>query len=106
MDIITPNRIKLGRNNNRSPTGEFKVSDDSSKIIHQNQEIFNSWFELWLTSHVPGLIAKPKWFKSEMNLQKNDVVLFTKQDSPLRSHYQFGIIESVEYGRDGKEMQR
>ena len=102
IDIITPNRLKLGRNNNRSPTGEFKISDDSSKIIRQNQEIFDVWFELWLTSHVPGLVVKPKWFKSDINLHKGDVVLFTKQDSPIRSNYQFGIVECVELGRDDK----
>ena len=102
LDIITPNRLKLGRNNNRSPTGEFKLSDNSSKLIQQNQEIFDSWFELWLVSHVPGLIAKPKWFKSDIDLKKGDVVLFTKQDSPIRSNYQFGMIESIEVGRDNK----
>ena len=102
LDIITPNRLKLGRNNNRSPTGEFKLSDNSSKLIQQNQEIFDSWFELWLVSHVPGLIPNPKRFKSDINLKKGDVVLFTKQDSPIRSNYQFGIFESIEVGRDDK----
>ena len=102
LDIITPNRLKLGRNNNRSPTGEFKLSDNSSKLIQQNQEVFDSWFELWLVSHVQGLIAKPKWFKSDINLEKGDVVLFTKQDSPVHSNYQFGMIESIEVGRDDR----
>ncbi|XP_066913063.1 uncharacterized protein [Clytia hemisphaerica] len=102
LDIITPNRLRLGRNNDRSPTGEFRLSGNSSKIILQNQAIFDSWFELWLTSHVPGLIAKPKWFKSDTSLKKGDVVLFTKQDSPIRSNYQFGMVESVEIDRDEK----
>uniref|UniRef100_A0A7M6DNH4 DUF5641 domain-containing protein n=2 Tax=Clytia hemisphaerica TaxID=252671 RepID=A0A7M6DNH4_9CNID len=83
-------------------TGEFRLSGNSSKIILQNQAIFDSWFELWLTSHVPGLIAKPKWFKSDTSLKKGDVVLFTKQDSPIRSNYQFGMVESVEIDRDEK----
>ena len=102
LDIITPNRLRLGRNNSRSPTGKFNVVDSSSKIIHQNQEIFDAWFELWLTAHVPGLIAKPKWHRSDQNLKSGDFVLFTKQESPLRSHYQFGLVESVEIGRDEK----
>lgn len=102
LDIITPNRLRLGRNNERSPTGDFVVSNDTSKIILQNQNVYNTWFELWLTTHVPGLIAKPKWFKSESNLKKGDVVLFTKQDSVLCSTYQFGIVDSVELSRDGK----
>ena len=101
LNIITPNRLRLGRNNDRSPIGKFEVTDNSSRIINQNQAIFDSWFELWLTSHVPGLIMQPKWYQQHVNLQKDDVVLFTKTDTAICSTYQFGIVESVEYGRDG-----
>ena len=88
LDIITPNRLRLGRNNERSPAGRFDVPNNSSRIIQQNQQIFNAWFEVWLT--------KPKWFKSEVNLQKGDVVLFAKQDSVLCATYQFGVVDMVE----------
>jgi hypothetical protein len=82
MDLITPNRLLIGRNNERSPTGKFIISNDN-KIIDENQSIFESWFENWLSPHVPNLMDQPKWYSSDVNLKKDDLVLFLKQDSPV-----------------------
>ena len=60
------------------------------------------WFEVWLTSHVPTLLNQSKWFASDEALKKGDVVLFLKQEGSLSSNYQFGIIDSVNVGKDGK----
>ena len=59
-DLITPNRLRLGRNNNRAPDGGMCVTNDSSRIIESNNQIFNCWFEAWLTAYVPKLITQPK----------------------------------------------
>ncbi|XP_066917852.1 uncharacterized protein [Clytia hemisphaerica] len=99
-DLITPNRLILGRNNDRCPTEPLSISDDSDKIIRSNGKIFNAWFECWLTSHVPSLMHQPKWFNTDRDLQPGDVVLFTKQDSAIASTYQYGRIKSVNRGRD------
>jgi len=64
MDLITPNRLKLGRNNERSPTGNLITINSYDKILENNTNIFNSWFENWLMVHVPKLMYHPKWFKS------------------------------------------
>ena len=101
-DLITPNRLLLGRNNDRCPDSPLSVINDYDKIIAENSKIFQSWFECWLISHVPKLIAQPKWFKSDRDLKEGDIVLFLKQDSELCSTYQYGMIQSVEVGRDGK----
>ena len=42
MDLITPNRLKLGRNNDRSPSGCVKITSDSKKILKTNQNILNT----------------------------------------------------------------
>jgi len=55
----------------------------------------------WLVTHVPNLMKQHKWFDGERNLQVGDVVLFTKIDSVVCSAYTYGIITSVEYGKDG-----
>ena len=101
-DLITPNRLLLGRNNDRCPDSLLSVINDYDKIIAQNSRIFQSWFECWLVSHVPKLIPQPKWFKSDRDLKKGDIILFLKQESELCSTYQYGMIESTEVGRDGK----
>ena len=101
IDLLTPNRLRLGRNNDRSPTGSFDIVF-KDRILDQNKAIFNAWFETWLVNHVPQLMFTPKWFKSDRDIKKGDVVLFTKHESKLSSSYQFGMVDSIETGRDGK----
>ena len=69
MDLITPNRLRLGRNNNRSPVGPLFVTNDPSKVFAENTMIFNAWFETWLISHVPKLMHQPKWFQTEYHIK-------------------------------------
>ena len=102
MDLLTPNRLKLGRNNDRSPVGSMKIARNLSKILASNVEIFNVWFDNWLINHVPKIIHQPKWFKQDTDIMINDIVLFLKNDSILCSTYQYGIIKDVSPGRDGR----
>lgn len=44
----------------------------------------------------------PKWFKSDADVKKGHVVLFLKHESDISSSYQFGMVCSVEFGRDEK----
>ena len=89
-DLLTPNRLLLGRNNDRSPTEPLSVSNDYDKIIRANKKIYDAWFECWLTAHVPSLMNQPKWFNNDTDIKPGDIVLFTKQESSLASTYQFG----------------
>ena len=50
LDLLTPNRLLLGRNNNRCPTAPLVLSGDIKKIIQSNDEIFRVWFRSWLIS--------------------------------------------------------
>ena len=43
LDILTPNRLILGRNNTRSPTMPLEISHDVKKIIQSNNEVFRTW---------------------------------------------------------------
>ena len=101
LDLLTPNRLKLARNNERSPEGCVTVGHPD-KVLEDNERVFNAWFELWLSMHVPKLIVQPKWFRSDENLKQGDIVLFLKQDSTISSNYQYGIIDTVHQGRDSK----
>ena len=102
FDLVTPNRLLLGRNNDRSPTGDFITSSSPTKIITQNFNIYDSWFESWLMNHVPKLLFQEKWFRHDRNLEVGDVVLFKKIDSSLSKTYTYGMISKVEPGNDGK----
>ena len=102
MDLLTPNRLLLGRNNNRSPTGDMMVSNDYCKLTKQNTVVFESWFENWLLTHVPKLMFQPKWFNSDRDISEGDVILFLKNDSKLASTYQYGMVCAISPTKDGK----
>ena len=96
LDLITPNRLKLGRNNNRSPVGTVTIVNERDKILENNSNIFNTWFENWLVSYVPRLMHHPKWYNSGYQLNEGDIVLFLKQESVLSNTYQYGMVISTE----------
>ena len=101
LDILTPNRLILGRNNHRSPTAPLVLSNDFRGIIQSKNDIFTTWFKEWMTSYVPILVERPKWFESDRNVSVGDVVLFLKSDKEFERLYQYGIVASVVAGRDG-----
>ena len=101
-DLITPNRLKLGRNNNRSPYEPMQVTSDPTRFMELNKKVFNIWFQVWLISHVPKLMHHPKWYDNDRHLKKGDIVLFLKSEKELCNSYQYGIVERANSGIDGK----
>ena len=65
INLMTLNRLKLGRNNEKISVSPMKVVGNRLKILEENKKIFNIWFETWLISHVPKLMDQPKWFCSD-----------------------------------------
>ena len=74
----------MSQNKDRGPVGEMITLQDPSKLLIENQKIFNTWFESWLLNHVPNLMHQQKWFNGNNTIQVEDVVLFTKTESPRR----------------------
>ena len=105
LDLLTPNRLMLGRNNSRCPSEKMLITENLGKIIQQNGEIFEVWFRAWLTSCVPNLMIHPKWFRSDIDPQVGDVILFLKSDKEFEKLYQYGIICDTKRSRDGKIRQ-
>ena len=105
LDLLTPNRLLLARNNARCPAGPLKVTEDIGQTMKHNNKVFTAWFKTWLTSFVPSLMFQPKWFKSDRDPKIGDVVLFLKSDKEFDKIYQYGIISDVKISRDGKIRQ-
>ena len=101
LDILTPNRLLLGRNNSRGPTAPLMLSRDIKRIIETNHNIFQIWFKSWLISYVPTLMDRPKWFDTDKDVSVGDVVLFLKSEIEFEHLYQYGIISQVFPGKDG-----
>ena len=102
LDLITPNRLLLGRNNSRGPTSPLLLSNDTKKILETNADIFQVWFKSWLTSYVPLLVQQPKWFNSDKDVTVGDLVLFLKSEKEFEHLYQYGLVSQVFPGKDGR----
>ena len=102
LDILTPNRLILGINNDSCPTGPMTVTSDPRKIIKANNDIFDTWFKCWLISYVPTLMRQPKWFITDRDTQVGDVVLFLKSDKEFDKQYQYGIVKDKTIDKDCK----
>ena len=102
LDILTPNRLMLARNNNRCPVGVLTVTNDANKIIQTNNKIFQTWFKSWLISYVPTLMIQPKWYNSDRDEKVGDVVLFLKSEKEFDKQYQYSMITGTKVSRDGK----
>ena len=100
VDLLTPNRLLMGRNNERSPILPLNMSTKIEKCLKNNQKIFDSWFETWLTVHVPKLMFKPKWFNNNHHIKIGDIVLFIKRENVLCNDYQYGGIKEIVQSKD------
>ncbi len=102
LDLLTPNRLLLGRNNERSPVGPVEVTGSPDRIISANNDIYHIWFKCWLTEYVPKLMQQQKWFKtSERELVVGDIVLFKSKDKEIETSYKYGVVKDLMPSGDG-----
>ena len=102
LDILTPNRLILGRNNERCPNAPLSLSGDHKKMIDRNASIFRAWFKAWLVSYVPSIVERPKWHQDDNHINVGDVVLFLKSEKDFEEIYQYGMVKTVYSGQDGR----
>ena len=102
LDLITPNRLRLARNNNRSPVGPLDVTGRIDRLLQLKTDAFQAWWECWLTSALPKLVPTPKWFRNDEDIQIGDIVLFNRSEGSLIGDYRYGIVDNVSVSPDGK----
>ena len=83
-EILTANRIKMGRNNNRSLTFPGMTLDMAAGLtcmLEKNRKMYQVWYQIFM-DHVHLLTMKPdKWNVTSKMPQEGDVVLFVQNDS-------------------------
>jgi hypothetical protein len=81
LDILTPNRLLLGRNNRRSLSGPCTV-DSKSRMLESLEAVFQTWWGLWNDIRLADFVSKPpKCLRSSPNLEVGDIVVITKDGS-------------------------
>ena len=97
-DLITPNRLILGRNNNRDMKGWFSLSkgSDSEALLRKNQEIMKTWHTIFY-ERIHVLIPRPlKWEKTDP-VSPGDIVLFLFNETPgsKSDDWKVGIVQEI-----------
>ena len=101
LKILTPNMLRVGRINSRSLDGPVRLPDKYREQLEAVEQAYDSWFRIWHESYLPKLIYKPKWFKTDQDLQEGDLVYFMKSESKLSNEYTMGKVDQVIAGKDG-----
>ena len=103
-DLITPNRLLLGRNNRRALGGYAKVSGPS-RLMDQMENVYKSWWTVWKNEKLLDYIPQPKkWQKNNGDVKIGDVVIFLKSDKDQtlgEPRWKMGRIKDVETSKDG-----
>ena len=55
-----------------------------------------------MTSAIPQLMPKPKWFVNDRDIKVGDVVLFEKGEDGVVGEYKYGMVEVIRVGPDGR----
>ena len=83
FEILTPNRIIMGRNNKRGLAGDginLEMSSNLQKMLNRNHEIYAMWYQLYI-DNIHLLSLKPsKWLKSDDQPKIGDVALFVMKE--------------------------
>ena len=101
LKTISPNMMRVGRNNERSLQGNFRLPVGGSEMVEKVDKLYQSWYRLWKDSVIPKLIRQPKWFKTDKHLQPGDLVYFQKDQGKATSGWIMGRVDQVIRGRDG-----
>ena len=91
-EVITPNRLKLGRNNFRQLEGNIVLTGAPQTMLERNCLLSEKWYAIFI-QRIHHLVPQSKKTPTQQ-LQSGDVVLFTFQDAgtPIMWTWKLGII--------------
>ena len=101
LRLLTPNMMRMGRNNVRTLDGPMLLPSGPVEMMKKVEEGYALWFRVFNETLVPLLVQQPKWFKSSQDLKVGDLVFFKKKDNILLNKLTIGIVEEVDKSKDG-----
>ena len=103
-DVLTPNRLLMGRNNKRSPDSITQVPSNS-RLAEQLEEVERSWWKLWASEKLVDFVPQPaKWPRSNNNIAVGMVVIFpmAKPKAPIGEFiWKYGKVAEILPSSDG-----
>jgi len=104
FDVLTKNRILVGRNNFRSlDTGTISVEGDPMKQLKKIREI-NQHFYKQILKNVYEFVHQDKWNVSSKDVKLGDLILFRKEEAGIGDIWKLGIVHE-KLSKEGKPGQ-
>ena len=101
LKTISPNMLRLGRNNERALEGNIRFPVGGYEMVEKVEKLYSAWYKLWKVAVIPKLIRQPKWFKTDKHLKPGDLVYFEKDSGKATSVWIMGRVDQVMHGQDG-----
>jgi hypothetical protein len=104
-ELLTPNRFKLGRSNNRAIEGPMMISPDTgpTQLLTRTQDIQTFWYQL-LLDRLHHLIPKPsKWTHTD-SVNLGDIVVFRLIDNSNAKLEKWAIGKVSEIQKEGRRI--
>ena len=108
LDIITPSRLLIGRNNKRALSGFARI-DKPSRLMKQLDSVYESWWTVWLKQKLSNFIPRSKkWPRNVGSVKVGDIVVFLRLDrdqsfgTPI---WKLGKVCSTHESKDGQVTQ-
>lgn len=105
FEILTANRIKMGRNNNRSleyPGITLDMSANLTGLLERNRKMYRAWYQSFI-DNIHLLALKPdKWNTTSRTPVQDDTVLFVLSDggySKQARRWKLGRVVEVDKSR-------
>ena len=102
FDVITPNRLKLGRNNSRSLEGSIVITNNAlpTDVLQRNRKITTTFFQILVDRIHHFLSRPPKWCETSGEKPKlGDTVLFLFKEGNMStgsSVWKIGKVDKVD----------
>jgi len=93
-EIITPNRLKLGRNNHRQLEGRVILNNCPQTQLERNQVLTARWYEIFI-QRIHLLIPPPR-VEHDRLPRNGDIVLFVHQDPNFKKLWVWRLGKIVE----------
>jgi len=93
-EIITPNRLKLGRNNHRQLEGRVILNNCPQTQLERNQVLTARWYEIFI-QRIHLLIPPPR-VEHDRLPRNGDIVLFVHQDPNFKKLWVWRLGKVVE----------
>ena len=105
LDLITPSRLILGRNNRRAPIGFVEMAGPS-RLLEQMRKTKEAWWKVWKEEKICDLIPQSqKWKESSEEVKPGDIVIFLRDESDFikfgGSPWKIAKVKEVERSNDG-----